>query len=67
MTAQFFPLRDAYLCPECDCIGNRATQCVCGNPHGLLCLSAVLNRCDEPTANPERVRAAIDALEQSFR
>ena len=36
-------LQDAYLC-ECGMITGSAMQCVCGNTHGLLGLSAVLNR-----------------------
>jgi hypothetical protein len=36
-------LQDAYLC-ECGMIGANANRCVCGNQHGLLCLSTVLNR-----------------------
>jgi hypothetical protein len=40
---QSFPLMDAYLC-ECGLVVNSAMQCTCGNTHGLLSLSGVLNR-----------------------
>ena len=45
-------LQDAYLC-ECGMIVANAQRCVCGNEHGLLSLSAVLNRkpSDEPRGN----------------
>jgi hypothetical protein len=40
---QSFALRDAYLC-ECGLVVDSAIQCTCGNAHGLMSLSRVLNR-----------------------
>ena len=41
---QHFPLASAYLCPNCNCIGNCARQCpACASPV-LLALAVVLNR-----------------------
>lgn len=46
---QHIPLSSAYLCPDCNCIGNCASQCPsCASPV-LLALANVLNR------EPERV------------
>jgi hypothetical protein len=56
---QSFALRDAYLC-ECGLVVNSAIRCTCGNAHGLLSLSSVLNRkpvCAETVA----VLAMMDA------
>jgi hypothetical protein len=41
---QHIPLASAYLCPDCNCIGNCASQCpACASPV-LLALANVLNR-----------------------
>lgn len=38
-------LQNAYLCPDCDCIGDDANQChACANRCGLMNLAAVLDR-----------------------
>lgn len=44
---QHIRLQDAYLCQDCDCVGNCATQCPACASAALLCLSAVLNREEE--------------------
>jgi hypothetical protein len=47
---QHIPLVSAYLCPDCNCIGNCASQCpACASPV-LLALANVLNR--EPARAP---------------
>jgi len=38
------PLSSAYLCPDCNSIGNCARQCPACASEALLSLSAVLNR-----------------------
>jgi len=41
---QHIPLASAYLCPDCNCIGNCASQCpACASPV-LLALANVLDR-----------------------
>ncbi len=38
------PLKSAYLCQDCDCVGNCATQCPACASAALLSLAGVLNR-----------------------
>jgi hypothetical protein len=58
-------LQDAYLCSECDQIVPNANCCVCGCKHGLLSLSAALNResITVPTESFGRLAAAVGQLE----
>ncbi len=44
LAMEHIPLKSAYLCQDCDCIGNCATQCPACASTVLLSLSAVLNR-----------------------
>lgn len=50
---QHIPLDQAYLCPNCNSIGNDSTRCpACANPH-VLALAAILDRqesMEHPTA-----------------
>jgi hypothetical protein len=48
---QQIPLTSAYLCQDCNCIGNSAKQCPACASVALLSLSGVLNR--EPESNLE--------------
>ena len=41
---QHIPLTSAYLCQDCDCVGNSAIQCPACASTALLGLSCVLNR-----------------------
>jgi hypothetical protein len=41
---QYIPLMSAYLCQDCDCVGNSATQCPACASTALLNLASVLNR-----------------------
>jgi hypothetical protein len=43
-TLQHIPLRSAYLCQDCNCIGNCARQCPACASEVLMGLSGVLNR-----------------------
>jgi hypothetical protein len=45
---QHFPLSSAYLCQDCNSIGNNANQCPACASEVLMSLSAILNR-DENT------------------
>jgi hypothetical protein len=38
------PLMSAYLCPDCDCVGNSALRCPACGSTVLLGLSGILNR-----------------------
>lgn len=41
---QHIPLKSAYLCQDCDCVGNSATRCPACASTALMNLAAVLNR-----------------------
>jgi hypothetical protein len=41
---QHFPLSNAYLCQDCNSIGNNANQCPACASEVLMSLAAVLNR-----------------------
>jgi predicted Zn-ribbon and HTH transcriptional regulator len=43
-TKQHMPLMSAYLCQDCDCVGNSASRCPACGSTVLLGLSGVLNR-----------------------
>jgi hypothetical protein len=43
---QHFPLSSAYLCQDCNSIGNNANQCPACASEVLMSLSAILNRAD---------------------
>jgi ferredoxin len=43
-TLEHFPIQSAFLCQDCDSIGNCAEQCPACASHALMSLSAVLNR-----------------------
>jgi len=49
---QHFPLTSAYLCQDCNSIGNNANQCPACASEVLMSLSAVLNR--EDSMNDEQ-------------
>ena len=43
-TMEHIPLSSAYLCQDCDCVGNCATQCPACASVVLLGLAAILDR-----------------------
>ena len=43
-TMQHIPLMSAYLCQDCNCIGNSSKQCPACASEVLLSLSGILNR-----------------------
>jgi hypothetical protein len=58
---QHIPLSSAYLCPDCNCIGNCAEHCpVCASPI-LLALANVLDREVENEAIQYAGRSALAA------
>ena len=49
---QHIPLKSAYLCQDCNAIGNSSRQCPACASEVLLSLAVVLNR-EERAATPE--------------
>lgn len=43
-TLEHFPLKFAFLCQDCNCVGNSSIQCPACASSALLSLSAVLDR-----------------------
>lgn len=43
-TLQHIPLATAYLCQDCNCVGNSSTCCPACSSRVLLCLAGVLDR-----------------------
>jgi len=66
---QHFPLASAYLCQDCNAIGNNANQCPACASEVLMSLSAILNRedslMDEPQYSSLPAFAAADARSRS--
>ena len=50
---QHFPLTSAYLCQDCNSIGNNANQCPACASEVLMSLSAVLNRSNDSMMESE--------------
>jgi len=44
LSMQHMPLKRAYLCQDCDCIGNCAEHCPACASEALIGLAGVLNR-----------------------
>lgn len=53
MLLQYIPLCSAYLCPDCNTIGNSAKQCPACASEVLMNLSGVLDRQVEPVSTPQ--------------
>jgi hypothetical protein len=58
---QHFPLTSAYLCQDCNAIGNNANQCPACASEVLMSLSVVLNREDEVHATQYPALPALAA------
>jgi len=60
-------LQDAYLCSDCDTIVACAVRCTCGSEHGLVSVSALLNRpLSSSGANLDRIVNAVALLESAL-
>jgi RNA polymerase subunit RPABC4/transcription elongation factor Spt4 len=44
LTMQHIPLKSAYLCPDCDSIGNNSESCPACASTGLMNLASILDR-----------------------
>lgn len=64
---QHFPLSTSALCQDCECVGNNLRECAACGSHSLMALAPLLNRCDDPTASPERVQRALAAMEMDLQ
>jgi hypothetical protein len=51
VTMQHIHLASAYLCPDCNCVGNSSQQCPACACEVLMGLASVLNR-EEEVAQP---------------
>jgi hypothetical protein len=60
-TMEHIPLKAAYLCQDCECVGNCATQCPACASTSLLNLSAVLNR----EGGPAAIHQSMDSMYRS--
>ena len=60
-STQHIPLSSAYLCQDCNCIGNCASQCPACASEVLLSLAGVLNRESEEEMGLNLVEMAIAA------
>ncbi len=58
VTMQHIPLASAYLCQDCNCIGNNARQCPACASEVLMGLAGVLDR--EPEASLSKVNLQMD-------
>jgi hypothetical protein len=47
VSLQHMPLTNAYLCQDCNCVGNNAMQCPACASTALMGLAAILNREEE--------------------
>ncbi|HEY1902708.1 MAG TPA: hypothetical protein VGG56_09775 [Terracidiphilus sp.] len=56
---QHIPLKSAYLCQDCNCIGNCAEQCPACASAVLLNLSGILDRDVEDMATQPRAGLAV--------
>lgn len=57
---QHIPLPSAYLCQDCNSVGNCASQCPACASGVLMCLASVLNREEEVLRKQARPAQVID-------
>jgi len=55
---EHFPLKSAFLCQDCNCVGNSSIQCPGCASSALLSLSAVLDR--------EQAEGSFHALSEPY-
>jgi coenzyme F420-reducing hydrogenase gamma subunit len=61
---EYIPLRSAYLCPDCNTIGNCATQCPACASRMLMGLSAILDREETAEIAPLSVMPSVSSEHQ---
>jgi hypothetical protein len=57
---QHFPLSKAYLCENCQCVGNRSESCACCGSRSILSLGSILNRETVSEYDEERVLYGLE-------
>ena len=62
VSMQHMPLTSAYLCQDCNCVGNSAMQCPACASTALLGLAAILNREEEMHVPVSNTRIMVRAL-----
>jgi hypothetical protein len=60
LSMQHIPLKRAYLCQDCNCIGNCARQCPACASEALISLAGVLDR--EPADEAQQGFNRMDGL-----
>jgi len=62
VSMQHMPLTSAYLCQDCNCVGNNAMQCPACASTALMGLAGILNREEEQRVRISSPRLLIQAL-----
>jgi RNA polymerase subunit RPABC4/transcription elongation factor Spt4 len=62
ISMQHMPLTSAYLCQDCNCVGNNAMQCPACASTALMGLAAILNREEEVHMSVTSARILVQAL-----
>ncbi len=52
---QYFPLNTAYLCQDCDCVGNNSMRCPACASEVLISLASVFARQEEIKAAEQKL------------
>jgi hypothetical protein len=58
VSMQHIPLANAYLCQDCNCVGNCSVQCPACASEALMGLAGVLNRKTEERVQVTYMRAS---------
>ena len=59
------PLKDCFLCADCDMVSDSSTQCPCGSQHGLQSLAKALNRPEKMRDIHAEVQQLLDLLDEA--
>ena len=62
VSMQHMPLTSAYLCQDCNCVGNNAMQCPACASTALMGLAAILNREEELCMPMTSMHVLVQAL-----
>ena len=62
VSMQHMPLTSAYLCQDCNCVGNCAMQCPACASTALMGLAAVLDRAEEQSVEMNNRRSWVQAM-----
>jgi len=59
---EHFPLKSAYLCPDCNCVSNCAVRCPACASQVVMSLAGVLDRGAQPGPESESAYPYIAAM-----